>query len=1776
MFKVIERCLTGGRRCAAAIALLFAAFASAGAQAAIVVSPATLANGTQNVAYSRTLTAAGGTAPYGYAVTAGALPAGLALSAAGVMSGTPTANGTFTFTVTATDATAATGTRAYTLVIAPPTVAVAPSSLPNGRQNVAYSQAATSTGGTAPYTYAVTAGALPAGLTLASGGALSGTPSVNGSFTFTITSTDSQGYAGTRAYTLTIAVPLIALAPTTLPNGRQNVAYSRTLTSSGGTAPYTYAVTAGALPTGLTLSTGGVLSGTPTVNGSFAFTVTSTDSQGYSGSRAYTLVIAIPTIAVSPTTLANGTQNVAYSRALTSSGGTAPYTYAVTAGALPAGLALAAGGTLAGTPTVNGAFTFTVTSTDSQGYAGTRAYTLTIAPPVIAISPTTLAGGRQNVAYSQVLTSSGGTAPYTYAVTAGALPSGLTLAAGGTLSGTPTANGAFTFTVTSTDSLGYTGSRAYTLTIAVPLIAIAPTTLPNGRQNVAYAQTVTASGGAAPYAYAVTVGTLPAGLTLAAGGALSGTPTVNGSFTFTVTATDSQGFTSARGYTLVIAVPAITVNPASPLPVGRQFAAYSQTLTATGGVAPYTYAVTTGALPAGLSLSTGGGLSGVPTVSGSFSFTVTATDAQGFKGARAYTLAVSAGPVIALAPSSLPTGGQDLPYSVALGASGGTAPYGYALTSGFLPAGMTLSGTGQLSGTPSVSGTFGFTVTATDAQGYIGSRAYTVTIVAAPTITIAPGSLPSGNEDLAYSQTIVASGGNAPYAYVVSGGSLPAGMTLSSDGVLSGSPTVSGSFSFTVTATDALTYTGSQAYVLDVVAAPTITVAPGSLPSGNQNLAYSQSITASGGNAPYGYAVTAGSLPAGMTLSSSGVLSGSPSVSGSFSFTVTSTDALTYTGSQAYVLDVIPAPTISVAPGSLPSGNQNLAYSQNLAASGGNAPYGYAITSGSLPAGMTLSSSGVLSGSPSVSGSFSFTVTATDALTYTGSQAYVLDVIPAPTISVAPGSLPSGNQNLAYSQSITASGGNAPYGYAVTSGSLPAGMTLSSSGLLSGTPSASGSFSFTVTATDALTYTGSQAYVLDVIPAPTISVAPGSLPSGNQNLAYSQSITASGGNAPYGYAVTSGSLPAGVTLSSSGLLSGTPSVSGSFSFTVTATDALTYTGSQAYTLAVGAAPTITVAPGSLPSANQGLAYSQSITASGGNAPYGYAITSGSLPAGVTLSTDGVLSGTPAANGSYSFTVTATDALTYTGGQAYTLTVDTAPTIIIGPSALPPANQHLEYTEGLQVSGGTAPYSFSVTSGSLPAGMTLSTDGVLSGTPTASGGYSFTITSTDAVGYSASVAYTFVIDAAPTIVVEPGSLQHAVLGMPYSQLFSATGSSGDYTYAVASGSLPAGLTLTSDGTLSGTPTVAGTYGFTVTATDTQTYSGSRAYTLVVDARPDPTADPTLRNSVQAQVDALRRLAFAQLQNVNGRLERLRDCHDSSASMQVQVQDQGGFDVANGGDTTAGCDRPVAFWLAGTIVYGDDASAAAVHVPALTVGVDLRVSADVVLGLSIGAGSDTTRPGRDAENTAEGYSVMGYGAWLLGDVFRIEGVLGYGTAALTGKRVTSFDQVHVQGSRDADQLFGALTLAGDFLFGRLSLQPYLRTDYQSSSMDAYVERGDGPLAVRYYGADTDALQYAGGLRALWSLPVPFGLLQPTLRYEYRSLDPGTVDQAVGYADGIGGRYRLTLDQKEEDSGVVGVGLGFTFTDGVAGSIEYQTATGGDGTGESLFTGNVSWAF
>ena len=240
----------------------------------------------------------------------------------------------------------------------------------------------------------------------------------------------------------------------------------------------------------------------------------------------------------------------------------------------------------------------------------------------------------------------------------------------------------------------------------------------------------------------------------------------------------------------------------------------------------------------------------------------------------------------------------------------------------------------------------------------------------------------------------------------------------------------------------------------------------------------------------------------------------------------------------------------------------------------------------------------------------------------------------------------------------------------------------------------------------------------------TITISPTTLPSATVGVAYNQTITAGGGTAPYRYSISAGVLPAGITLTSGGVLAGTSTASGTFNFTVTATDSSAtpgpYSGTASYSLAVNApmvsAPTITISPAALPSAVAGTAYSATLTASGGTAPYKYAISAGAPPAGITLSTGGVFAGTPTASGTFNFTVIATDSSAapgpYTGTESYSLLVNAAAVTV--PLNFTFANTGTAaYTAA---PGAVATYSFSLSplNGAYPGAVSFNVTGLPTG------------------------------------------------------------------------------------------------------------------------------------------------------------------------------------------------------------------------------------------------------------------------------------------------------------------------------------------------------------------------------------------------------------------------------------------------------------------------------
>ena len=686
------------------------------------------------------------------------------------------------------------------------------------------------------------------------------------------------------------------------------VIYNRALSSAEVSARRNITISGNnGLPTGLSIdSASGLLSGTATsVPGSYPFTARASDSYGGVGLRAYTLTVSCAVLDITPKTLADATQYAAYTATtLNATGGAAPYQWDITSGALPTGMSLSNVGVLSGTPgSAPGSYFFTVRARDANNCVSTQALSVRVVCPAITLSPVSLADARQFLAYSAVLMDgTGGSAPYTFSIDSAALPSGMSLSTSGVLSGTPTsAPGTYNVTISASDANGCTGSRIYGIVINCPTISINAPPLPSGTKGVEYTvQQLTASAGTAPYTWSLVGGTLPAGLSLSNAGQISGTPSgAPATYSFTVRATDGVNCSATRALQIVIACPTLSMGPV-PLPAAVQYASYSQTLAVGGGTAPYTWSLASGVLPTGMTLSSGGVLSGAPTSLGSSTFSVRATDAEGCSTTQSYTMAVDY-PPISILPPTLPDATRLVPYFQQITASGGTAPYSYSRLTGNLPAGITISSTGVISGTTTAApGNYSFTVQALDAKGAPGTQPYTITVRCSDFV-ITPSALASGTVGSVYSAPLNAVGGSAPYLWSVASGSLPPGLSLSSSGLISGTPTQAMTASFTVEARDAFDCAATRLYTL-VVNCPSLSITPATLSSAYYGSAYSQQLAASGSTGPYTWSVIAGTPPAGITLSSSGLLSGSSSVYGTASFTVRAMDAYNCSTTQSYSL----------------------------------------------------------------------------------------------------------------------------------------------------------------------------------------------------------------------------------------------------------------------------------------------------------------------------------------------------------------------------------------------------------------------------------------------------------------------------------------------------------------------------------------------------------------------------------------------------------------------------------------------------------------------------------------------------------------------------------------------------------------------------------------------------------------------------------------------------------------------------------------------------------
>jgi hypothetical protein len=719
---------------------------------------------TATVPFTYNLAVSGGTTPYTFSATG--IPTGLSLNAAtGLISGTPVvglANQPYAFTVTVVDAHSASVQRVFSGTVeggSSASVNIVNTTLPTPTAGSSYLAAIGVTGGTPPYAYSITSGTLPTGLSLDAGtGLISGNvahSTTGGAYLFTVTVTDTAMLTDSQIYNGMIGAYTLSMFPASMINATPGSMYGATITTTGGQAPYTYALTSGSLPTGLSLNTStGVISGTvaeANAGSTANFNIRVTDVNNVQATTSYSIVTSAFPLTITTASLNDANENIAYTNGgtpLAATGGTGPYTYEYT-GSLPSGVGLTSGGVFFGTPTVGSgvlspgtAYNISVRARDTLNQVSALTpFTLRVVvnePSIVAGTPTTAVLGS---AYNYSFSATGGRAPYTFTLASGSLPTGLSMSAAGVVTGTAVASAtcpANQFNIQVTDVLSQVSAQATRCIATLTGVSITTSTLNPVISGTVYNQPLSVSGGTAPYSFVAS--SLPSGISInASTGTLSGfvnDPPADYTSYITVTDSSSPAYSQTRTFTVRVINPlSITTASVANGAIGQVYA--TQNLAATGGTTPYTFTVTSGSLPPGLTLAGNGTLSGTPASSaaietGVHNFQVSITDANGLSSTpQAYSIRVSVPPKID--DTSLPPALLSRPYAHTMKRRGGVNPFISAanlasqITWGAtgLPDGLTINtASGKISGTPSsaVGSPFSVDFTVTDSLGVSTSK----------------------------------------------------------------------------------------------------------------------------------------------------------------------------------------------------------------------------------------------------------------------------------------------------------------------------------------------------------------------------------------------------------------------------------------------------------------------------------------------------------------------------------------------------------------------------------------------------------------------------------------------------------------------------------------------------------------------------------------------------------------------------------------------------------------------------------------------------------------------------------------------------------------------------------------------------------------------------------------------------------------------------------------------------------------------------------------------
>jgi hypothetical protein len=1316
-------------------------------------------------------------------------------------------------------------------------------------------------------------GTLPSGLTFHDNGnataSLSGTPAAGtgGTYVVSVSASNGVGSPDVEPYTVTVNE---ASSFTSANNATFTTGTAGSLTVSTLGFPFPSLSSVGTLPAGVTFVDNNngtaTLAGTPAAGtgGTYHLTFQGSNGVGSAASQSFTLTVDQGPAITSPAN-ETFTANAAGLFFVTTSGFPAP-AVSVT-GTLPSGVSFQdrgnGTGRLYGTPATGtgGIYNLTFSATNSTGTT-TQSFAFTVheIPSVSSVNHATFILGQNN---SFTVSTLG--FPDPALSESGSLPAGVTFHDNGdgtaTISGTPAnaTQGSYSLGLTATNHVDTDGTQAFTLLVGIPP---AITSSASHQFQVGVSGTFTFSTSGFPTASLSESGSLPSGLTFTDNhdgtATLSGTPAAGtaADYTLSIDAGNNVGNDATQSFALRVAQPpAITSGASHTFTVGQSD---SFTMSTTGF--PVGTLTETGALPSGLAFTDNGDgtatISGTPAAAtgGTYPLTLHAANGVSPAASQSFTLTVDQAPAITSAASHTFSNGLSDSFTVTTTGF----PAGTLTESGALPTGLTFTdngnGTATIAGTPAIAlgAVFPLTITASNGVSPDATQSYTLTVDHAPAFT----STASHTFTVGQSDSFTVSTTGLPTGALTESGALPSGLTFTDNGdgtaTITGTPAAAtgGTYNLTLGAANGVSPAASQSFALTVHEAPAITSADNHTFSNGLSGTFTVLTT----GFPAGTLTESGALPTGLTFTDNGngtaTIAGTPAIAlgAVFPLTITASNGVSPDATQSYTLTVDHAPAfISTA-----SHTFTVGQSDSFTVSTTGLPTGALTESGALPSGLTFVDNGdgtaTISGTPAAAtgGTYNLTLGAANGVSPDASQSFALTVDQAPAITSANSKL----FTVGLSDSFTFTTTGFPAGTLSETGNLPNGLTFTNNGdgtaTLAGTPAAhtGGTYDLTIGAADGTSPDASQSFVITVNEAPAIT----SSASHTFTVGQSDSFTMTTTGFPTGTLSETGPLPTGLTFTDNGngtaTITGTPAAAtgGTYNLTLGAANGVSPDASQAFTLTVNQASTISSADNHTFVVGQAGAF----TVSTAGFPVNAISESGSLPSGLTFTDnhDGTatIAGTPAAaaGANYPLTITAHNGVAADATQSFTLTVDQAPAITSVASKTFVVGQSDSFTF---TTSGYPTGNLSKT-GALPSGLTFTNNGdgtaTLSGTPaTGTGGsYSVLVTATNGVSPDATQSFAVTVDEAPAFTSSTtatfttgtaGTLTVQTLGFPLNTL-------------TETGALPAGLTFTDnhDGTatIAGTPgaTVGGTYVLQLGATNGIGSNASQTLTLTVNQGP----------------------------------------------------------------------------------------------------------------------------------------------------------------------------------------------------------------------------------------------------------------------------------------------------------------------------------------------------